>query len=163
MYGWRMPPSVHGLMAFARLALRRATTGTGRLALAGGAVALTPHVLYTVGSGSGTGSNGRLNIDLESRSPGEAALRLTGELDMVTSPLLRDELTRHRGRGRRVVLDLSGIEFIDSTGLVLLMEAAREPSHDGWALALRRNVSPVVARLFEVTRTESLFDWVDEA
>jgi anti-anti-sigma factor len=112
---------------------------------------------------SGAGSNDRLRVDLESRSPGEAALRVTGELDMVTVPILREELARHRGRGRRVVLDLSGVEFIDSTGLVLLMETAREPPTDGWNLSLRRNISPQVARLFEVTRTEGLFNWVDEA
>ena len=111
----------------------------------------------------GTGSNDRLRVDLESRSPGEASLRVTGELDMVTVPILREELARHRGRGRRVVLDLSGLAFIDSTGLVLLMETAREPSTDGWNIALRRNVSDQVARLLEVTRTETLFDWVDEA
>ena len=116
--------------------------------------------MLTIG---GTGSNDRLRVDMESRSPGEVALRVSGELDMVTVPILREELARHRGRGRRVVLDLARVEFIDSTGLVLLMETAREPSQDGWSLALRRNVSPQVARLFEVTRTETVFDWVDEA
>ena len=59
------------------------------------------------------------------------------------------------------MLDLSGIDFLDSTGLVLLMEVAREPASNGWSLALRRDLSPSVARLFQVTRTEGLFDWVD--
>jgi anti-anti-sigma factor len=102
----------------------------------------------------------RLSIELENRSPGEATLRLIGELDLVTAPTLRDELARHQARGVRIVLDLSQIEFLDSTGLVLLMEVAREPTA-GWSLALRRNLSPPVARLFQVTRTEGLFEWVD--
>jgi anti-sigma B factor antagonist len=107
-------------------------------------------------------SGDRLGIALEERAPGEATLlRLTGELDLVTAPTLREELSRHQERGVPIVLDLSGIEFLDSTGLVLLMEVAREPAPDGWSLALRRNLSPAVARLFEVTRTEGLFDWVD--
>ncbi|HEX8205101.1 MAG TPA: STAS domain-containing protein [Solirubrobacteraceae bacterium] len=106
-----------------------------------------------------TGGNGdRLKIELDGRSPGEATLRLVGELDLVTAPMLRDELTRHQARGRRTVLDLSEVGFLDSTGLVLLMEAAREPGH---TIALRRGLSPSVARLFQVTRTEDLFDWVD--
>ena len=103
----------------------------------------------------------RLRIELDARSPGEAVLRLEGELDLVTAPMLRDELARHQARGVRIVLDLSGIEFLDSTGLVLLMEVAREPATNGWTLALRRDLSPAVARLFQVTRTEGLFSWVD--
>jgi anti-anti-sigma factor len=100
----------------------------------------------------------RLTIELESRSPGEATLRLAGELDLVTSPTLREELARHHARGHRVVLDLADVEFVDSTGLVLLMESARD---SGGNVALRRNISPAVARLFEVTKTEQLFAWVD--
>ena len=104
----------------------------------------------------------RLRIELESRSPGEATLRLAGELDLVTSPTLREELARHHARGHRVVLDLADVEFVDSTGLVLLMESAREGGGaEGWNVALRRNISSPVARLFEVTKTEQLFAWVD--
>jgi anti-sigma B factor antagonist len=103
----------------------------------------------------------RLRIELEGRSPGEATLKLAGELDLVTAPMLRDELARHQAHGVRVVLDLAEVEFLDSTGLVLLMEVARETSTNGWSLALRRNVSPSVSRLFQVTRTEGLFAWVD--
>lgn len=108
-----------------------------------------------------TTGGGRLEIELESRSPAEATLRLSGELDLVTAPLLRDELARHRARGVRVVLDLSAVGFLDSTGLVLLMETARESGPDGWSVALRREVGPSVARLLEVTKTERLFAWVD--
>ncbi len=107
--------------------------------------------------------NGRLRIELESRSPAEATLRLHGELDLVSAHVLREEVTRHRTRGVRVVLDLSGVEFLDSTGLTLLLELTREPSLDGWSIALRRDVSVAVARLLEVTKTEPLFDWVDSA
>jgi anti-anti-sigma factor len=115
----------------------------------------------TEGGGPAGAGDGRLRIELESRSPAEATLRLSGELDLTTAPLLRDELTRHRARGLRVVLDLSAVEFLDSTGLVLLMESAREGAQDGWTVALRRDISPAVARVLEVTRTEPLFAWVD--
>lgn len=105
---------------------------------------------------SGGGASDRLRIELESRSPAEATLKLSGELDLVTAPALNAELARHQTRGHRVVLDLSEVEFLDSTGLVLLMENARD---DG--VMLRRNLSPAVARVIEVTKTEQLFDWVD--
>ena len=102
-----------------------------------------------------------LRIELESRSPAEATLRLSGDLDLTTAPALRDELARHRARGLRVVLDLSGVEFLDSTGLVLLMETARDGAAEGWGVALRRDLSAAVARVLEVTKTEQLFAWVD--
>ncbi|HEX8086400.1 MAG TPA: STAS domain-containing protein [Solirubrobacteraceae bacterium] len=102
------------------------------------------------------GTTDRLRIELANRSPAEATLKIAGELDLVTAPLLRDELTRHRTRGVRVVLDLSQVEFLDSTGLVLLMESAREGD-----VLLSRNLSPSVARLVEVTKTDQLFSWVD--
>ncbi|HEX2086654.1 MAG TPA: STAS domain-containing protein, partial [Solirubrobacteraceae bacterium] len=94
----------------------------------------------------------RLRVELESRSPAEATLKLSGELDLVTAPMLHAELARHHARGHRVVLDLSDVEFLDSTGLVLLMQSARD---DG--VLLRRNLSPAVARVIEVTKTEQLF------
>ncbi len=109
---------------------------------------------------SGASRGERLSINANER-PGEVTLRLSGELDLVTAPVLRDELAGHQARGARIVLDLAGIEFLDSTGLVLLMEVAREPAETGWSLAIRRDLSPPVARLFQVTRTEGLFNWVD--
>ena len=98
-----------------------------------------------------------MRIELAERSPAEATLELAGELDLVTAPVLRDELARHRARGVRVVLDLSKVIFVDSTGLVLLMETSRAGD-----VLLRRAVSKPVARLLEVTRSEQLFTWVEE-
>lgn len=103
------------------------------------------------------GPNDRLRIELAERSPAEATLELAGELDLVTAPVLRDELARHRARGVRVVLDLSKVVFVDSTGLVLLMETSRSGG-----VLLRREVSKAVERLLEVTRSEQLFTWVEE-
>ena len=99
----------------------------------------------------------RLGIELAARSPAEATLSLVGELDLVTSPLLRDELARHSARGVRVVLDLAQVRFVDSTGLVLLMESSRSGN-----VLLSRDLSPAVARLVEVTKSEQLFSWVDD-
>ena len=105
----------------------------------------------------GGGPTDRLRLELDGRSPGEVAINLVGELDLVTSPLLRDELARHHAHGRRVVLDLSAVKFVDSTGLVLLMESARGEGE----VLLRRQVAPAVARLLAITKTEQLFTWID--
>jgi anti-anti-sigma factor len=95
----------------------------------------------------------RLRIETETRDGRAPALHVAGELDLVTTPALREEIARHAAG---VVLDLSELEFLDSTGLVLLMESARDHG-----VVLRRELSPAVARLIEVTKTEQLFAWED--
>jgi ABC-type transporter Mla MlaB component len=82
----------------------------------------TPH--STVGEpviGAGTGSDGRLSIDLCLDPPG---LRIVGDLDRITVPALTEALASI-GSGSFFV-DLSGLVFIDVGGLrALVMAAAR--------------------------------------
>ena len=55
---------------------------------------------------------------------GVTVVRLTGELDLYNAHTVRDELFAVAGRGPdRVVVDLSAVTFIDSTGLGVLIEA----------------------------------------
>ncbi|HEX8121302.1 MAG TPA: STAS domain-containing protein [Solirubrobacteraceae bacterium] len=93
----------------------------------------------------------RLHIETQNRDAAGPLLRVAGELDLVTAPALREAIERHEPG---VVLDLSAVEFVDSTGLVLLMESTRDRG-----VVLRREVSEPVARLLEVTKTEQLFSW----
>jgi anti-sigma B factor antagonist len=108
------------------------------------------------------GAATRLRIEPQGGAAGELTLRLQGELDLVTAGVLRREIERHRPGAGPLVLDLSEVTFVDSTGLVLLMETTRQAAEAGWTLALRRGVSPAVARLLEITRTDGLFTWVGE-
>ena len=63
-------------------------------------------------------------------------LSLTGELDLYTAPAVRDALRGAVERApKRLVVDLSGVTFIDSTALGTLVEA-RSRLHDGKAFAL---------------------------
>ena len=51
-------------------------------------------------------------------------VRLTGELDLYNAHEVRNVLVEHAAVGpERVVVDLSGVEFIDSTALGVLIEA----------------------------------------
>ena len=54
------------------------------------------------------------------------ALDLAGELDLLTAPLLSEAVDQATANGyRRMVLDLSRLGFMDSTGLSLLVDAQR--------------------------------------
>ncbi len=59
---------------------------------------------------------------LEVYEHGDHALRLVGELDAATAPQLQCHLEAH---GRVTHLDFSGVTFIDSSGLRVLVMAAR--------------------------------------
>jgi len=58
--------------------------------------------------------------------------------------------------GRRHVLDVSGIEFLDSAAIGMLLIAEEEARSGGWALVLRKP-SSLVARLFELAALDTLF------
>lgn len=78
-------------------------------------------------------------------------LRLTGELDLATAPALRRRLAQLRDANRPVRLDLSGLEFIDSSGIHLLFAALDDASTHFWQLAIEPGLAPPVARLFKLT------------
>ena len=69
-----------------------------------------------------------VDFSLTSHSPsaGLHVLAVTGELDLATTPELRQELTRIiGGGGGRAVVDLSGCDFVDSTALGALLFGAK--------------------------------------
>jgi anti-anti-sigma factor len=74
-----------------------------------------------------------------------------GELDLATCPQLDEILRRLADEQRFAVLELIGVEFVDSTGLNLLIRATRESRRDGWDFAISPELSGTVSRLFELT------------
>jgi anti-sigma B factor antagonist len=89
-------------------------------------------------------------------------LVLDGELDISTVGRLRDHLRDLRDTGVRAVrLDISSLQFVDSTGLRALLAAQREAEVAGWRLALTRAPAHV-QQLFELTRTEGVLPFEDD-
>ncbi|CAA9507624.1 MAG: hypothetical protein AVDCRST_MAG30-2293 [uncultured Solirubrobacteraceae bacterium] len=64
---------------------------------------------------------------------GVVRVSVRGELDIVSGPRVQEELLRaEREAPRRVVLDLTGVTFFDSTGLQIILDAevrAREAAY----------------------------------
>ena len=93
----------------------------------------------------------------------EGALRVTlsGELDVATAPSVEERLVElEGGAAQRIVLDLSALSFIDSTGLSLLINT------DSRARKAGRAVSIVAGRggprrLLETTGLATRLDVVD--
>jgi anti-anti-sigma factor len=83
-------------------------------------------------------------------------LTLTGELDVASVPLLRHRLSELRGESSDVRLDLSALEFIDSSGLALLVRSIRDARRDGWGLQIEPHVTPQVMRLLKLTQVDTL-------
>ena len=84
-------------------------------------------------------------------------LALTGELDLATIPELEDRLRRLRAAGNNVELDLSGVEFMDASGLHVIARAMSEAGERRW-LTISPRLSPQVRRLFEMVRSDPPFD-----
>ena len=93
-------------------------------------------------------------------------LTVTGEIDMATAPRFRQRLLAVISAGaQNVVIDLSGVDFIDSTGLGVLMGAAKRVRSAGGDIRLVMAGSRL-AELIELTRLDrvlDVFDSVSEA
>ena len=87
---------------------------------------------------------------------GTANVSLQGELDLDRAAAVADELIELPARGaKRVVVDVSGLTFIDSSGLRALLTAREQLERAGAALELTA-LSPSVERVLDMTGTRSL-------
>jgi len=92
-------------------------------------------------------------IDHETR-----VIAVTGEIHVTTAPEFTERLKDAVAAGTRgVVIDMTRVEFIDSTGLSVLLNALRRITRAGGRLSLVVS-NPTVLRLFEITKLDSTFD-----
>ncbi len=92
-----------------------------------------------------------------------AVIALTGELDVAGASLLENELRRvaadHDAPG--LVLDLRELDFMDSTGLRLIVLADDRARAEGRDFTLVRG-KPDVQRVLEITRMDDRLTIVDD-
>ncbi|HZL55004.1 MAG TPA: STAS domain-containing protein [Solirubrobacteraceae bacterium] len=89
-----------------------------------------------------------------SRDGERVVLRLDGELDLASVPLLESEVEKATlDNPATIVLDLRGLEFIDSTGLRAILLQDKRSTERGQTFALVRG-TPQVQRLLTMTRVD---------
>jgi anti-sigma B factor antagonist len=75
---------------------------------------------------------------LDVSTDGDNVVLAAGEIDMHTAPTLWEALARLIERGHReVVLDMAGVEFIDSQGIAVIVRAHKEVQPKGGAVIIR--------------------------
>jgi anti-sigma B factor antagonist len=85
-------------------------------------------------------------------------IAVSGEIHVSTAPEFSRRLNSAIADGKTaVVLDLTGTEFIDSTGLSVLLNGLRRVTRQRGRMAIVCT-NPTVLRLFEITRLDSTFD-----
>jgi anti-sigma B factor antagonist len=90
------------------------------------------------------------------RVAGTAVVSLQGEIDLQNSPDLRKELLGWLAEGQDVVVDLSAVDYIDSSGIASLVEAYQTARHQDGRFSLAA-VSPAALRVLKLARLDEVF------
>jgi anti-sigma B factor antagonist len=109
----------------------------------------------------------RMDLSLSTRTVGDhTVLEVGGEVDVYTAPRLRERLVELVEAGaRKVIVDLSRVEFLDSTGLGVLVGALKRLRAAGGTLALVCGHERLL-KIFRITaldRVFALYDTVEAA
>jgi anti-sigma B factor antagonist len=97
------------------------------------------------------GANDSLRVSIDDAG----VVIATGDVDLAGGPLLEAAILQREGH-QPVVIDLAGVEFIDSSGLRSLLGASRR-AHERSTEVVLRSPSAEVRRLLEITGTEAQF------
>lgn len=103
-------------------------------------------------------------FDVEVRPADEAVLvRVTGDVDLATSPKLRAALEEAIGAGADAVrLDMGGVTFLDSSGISVLVDA-QQRLQEGSSKLVLHSVSDQIKRVLEISGLGSFFELSDQA
>ncbi|HXO07640.1 MAG TPA: STAS domain-containing protein [Solirubrobacteraceae bacterium] len=100
----------------------------------------------------------RVDVRVEGRI---AIIGVTGELDLASSPELEQQLDQvWRSDADQLVLDLRGLEFMDSTGLSIVVGAHQRVAETGRKLSVVKG-PPQVQRLLDLTGVSERLQLVD--
>jgi anti-anti-sigma factor len=92
---------------------------------------------------------------------GDVTLKISGELDLGTGPVLAESVDRLPDEVTTLTLDLSDLIFMDSTGLRLLIEFDQRAKREGWKLALIRPQHATAAAVLAATGADAALPFED--
>ena len=106
-------------------------------------------------------------LTLEHSDAGDrTVVRVGGDVDAYTAPHLRAQLfALLRGGAKRLVIDLEGVEFLDSSGLGVLIAVRRRLASNGGSVCVVCTREPI-CRIFRITsldRAVPVFASLEEA
>ena len=103
-----------------------------------------------------------MSIDLKlDKAEGSVTITVSGDIDMSSSTKMRDALTPlFHSNNKVIVVDLSGVSYIDSSGIATLVEGLQwgHNSNNKFRLAA---LTPGVKDVFEIARLLTVFEVFD--
>jgi anti-sigma B factor antagonist len=96
-------------------------------------------------------------VSIEEHAETYSVVSVRGEIDLHTAPKLQQAIERAAGSNGAVVVDMSGVEFMDSTALSALVRSKESLDEKNAPLRLAA-VSRAVERIFSVTGFGDLFE-----
>jgi anti-sigma B factor antagonist len=101
----------------------------------------------------------QVDLSISRTDHGErTVMRLAGEIDVYTAPLVREKLDEQIRKGRNdLVLDLTDVSFLDSTGLGVLVGRLKHARTTGGSLCLF-GADDRVLRVFSITGLDKVFE-----
>jgi anti-sigma B factor antagonist len=99
-----------------------------------------------------------IDVSVERSEPGLAVVQVSGEIDMLTTPILQAAVEKQLSQDvRTLVIDLSAVTFLASSGLAALVAAQRTAEASGATLRLVGN-SRAVTRPIVATGLRDVFE-----
>lgn len=91
------------------------------------------------------------------RVNGTARVRVEGEMDLAVIGLVDHEMARAEATdAERIVLDLEGLDFMDASGIRLLLDLTERSESNGGRLRITGTGAPQVRRVLELTGAGAL-------
>lgn len=102
-----------------------------------------------------------MKLEIDDRK-GKKTVRLSGEIDMYSSPDLREELVGLIAKKTPVLcVDFGQVSYIDSSGIATFVESLKEMKSYGGRLQLL-NIPPVIMEIFMFSKLDRVFEISNE-
>ena len=98
-----------------------------------------------------------MSVKIENKN-GLTVCHVEGEIDINSAPALKKSFDKIlSAKTPKVIVNLSKVSYVDSSGLATLVEILKNMRSYGGRLRLT-NMSPKIKSLFEITKLEKLFE-----